>query len=235
MSYGNDYGNNNNYNNNRGGNSGGYRGGNSGGRRFDNNNNRDRFERSPPVKEGEEVDVRIEAVGEKGDGVAKKDGFVLFVPNVNAGDEVRIKITKVLRKVGFAEVLGPAQGPVAESSSPAPQQKSRSAAEEKAAELTHVANAAESMEDSEDFGDEDDEPVKEESMAPEDPADSNEPAHVDETEADSDEPVEEVSADDSVDESLPVEDDESTPAKEADDSENMVPLGLDEEEKPKTE
>ena len=63
-----------------------------------------------PVKVGEELDVTIEAVGEKGDGIAKKKGFVLFVPGVKQGDNVRIKITKVFKKMGFAEVLGPATG-----------------------------------------------------------------------------------------------------------------------------
>jgi len=38
-----------------------------------------------PVKVGDELEVTIEAVGEKGDGVAKKDGFVLFVPNTKQG------------------------------------------------------------------------------------------------------------------------------------------------------
>ena len=67
------------------------------------------FNRSfAPVKVGEEINVKIEAVGEKGDGIAKVKGFVLFIPNVKEGDEVRIRITKVLRKVGFAEVIGPA-------------------------------------------------------------------------------------------------------------------------------
>ena len=61
-----------------------------------------------PVQVGEEIDVRIEAVGEKGDGIARKRGFILFVPNTREGDEVRIKVTKVLRKVGFAEVVGQA-------------------------------------------------------------------------------------------------------------------------------
>jgi predicted RNA-binding protein with TRAM domain len=63
-----------------------------------------------PVKVGEELDVTIEAVGEKGDGIAKKKGFVLFVPGVKQGDTVRIRITKVFKKMGFAEVLGPATG-----------------------------------------------------------------------------------------------------------------------------
>ena len=35
-----------------------------------------------PVRVGEEVDVKIEAVGEKGDGIARVKGFVLFVPGV---------------------------------------------------------------------------------------------------------------------------------------------------------
>ncbi len=59
-----------------------------------------------PVKVGDELDVKIEAVGEKGDGIAKKDGFVLFVPGTKQGDDVRIRVTRVLQKVGFAEVVG---------------------------------------------------------------------------------------------------------------------------------
>jgi predicted RNA-binding protein with TRAM domain len=59
-----------------------------------------------PVKVGDVIDVKIEAVGEKGDGIAKKDGFVLFVPNTAEGDQVQVRVTKVLRRVGFAEVVG---------------------------------------------------------------------------------------------------------------------------------
>lgn len=58
-----------------------------------------------PVKAGEVHDVTINAVGEKGDGIARVNGFVVFVPNVKRGDYVKIKITKVLPKVGFAEVV----------------------------------------------------------------------------------------------------------------------------------
>ena|SRR3989338_3168141 len=71
-----------------------------------------------PVKVGEELDVRIEAVGEKGDGIAKKRGFVLFVPGTNEGDEVRVRVTKVLKKVGFAESIGKALGTPEEDSQP---------------------------------------------------------------------------------------------------------------------
>ena len=64
-----------------------------------------------PVKVGDEIEVKIESVGEKGDGIAKKEGFVLFVPNTKEGDEVKIKITRVLRRVGFAEVVGEGSAP----------------------------------------------------------------------------------------------------------------------------
>ncbi len=58
-----------------------------------------------PVNVGDIVEVKIEAVGEKGDGIAKVKGFVIFVPNAKEGETVKIKITKVLRKVGFGEIV----------------------------------------------------------------------------------------------------------------------------------
>ncbi len=67
---------------------------------------------TPPVKAGDELDVRIESVGEKGDGVAKKLGFVIFVPKAQKDQELHIKITKVLTSVSFCENLGPARGPI---------------------------------------------------------------------------------------------------------------------------
>ena len=96
-----------------------------------------------PVNVGDEVDVKIEAVGEKGDGVAKVKGFVIFVPNVKEGDEIRVKVTKVLRKVGFGENVGPAQGPI-EASEPKKRQE-----KEAQPEADEPA-----PEDSEDFGEE---------------------------------------------------------------------------------
>jgi 23S rRNA (uracil1939-C5)-methyltransferase len=59
-----------------------------------------------PVKEGEEINAVIEAVAEKGDGIAKKAGFVIFVPGTKVGDKVKIRVKKVAKKVAFAEVVG---------------------------------------------------------------------------------------------------------------------------------
>lgn len=121
-----------------------------------------------PVSVGEELDVRIEAVGEKGDGIARKRGFVLFVPNTREGDEVRIRVTKVLRKVGFAEVIGQSQGAPA-GEAPAEEAPAAPAAPEpeplpEDSEDFGEEPAEASADDSEDFGEE---PAEE----PEAPAD----------------------------------------------------------------
>lgn len=101
--------------------------------------------RTPPVKVGEELDVSIDAVGEKGDGIATKSGFVLFVPGVKVGDKVRIRVTKVLSKVGFAEVI---------TGSAAPAGESAATAEAPAEEAAEEEEDAEESEDTEDFGEE---------------------------------------------------------------------------------
>jgi predicted RNA-binding protein with TRAM domain len=58
-----------------------------------------------PVKEGEEYKVRIVGIGKRGDGIAKVKGFVLFIPGVKKGDELKVRITKVLRNFAFAEII----------------------------------------------------------------------------------------------------------------------------------
>lgn len=55
------------------------------------------------VQEGQEYDVTIEDTGDEGDGVAKIDGLVVFVPDADVGDETTIEITKVSDSVAFAE------------------------------------------------------------------------------------------------------------------------------------
>ena len=58
-----------------------------------------------PVKVGDEVEVKIEAVASKGDGIAKKDGFVIFVKNAKEGDKVKIRITEVKARFAIGEII----------------------------------------------------------------------------------------------------------------------------------
>jgi translation initiation factor 2 subunit 2 len=58
-----------------------------------------------PLKEGETYDVMIAAVGSKGDGIAKKDKYTIYVPGVVKGDSVKIKIKKITGNLAFAELI----------------------------------------------------------------------------------------------------------------------------------
>jgi predicted RNA-binding protein with TRAM domain len=58
-----------------------------------------------PVEIGKTYDVKIEEVGREGDGIARVEGFVVFVPNTKKEDSVKIRVNKVSRRVGFADVV----------------------------------------------------------------------------------------------------------------------------------
>ena len=61
--------------------------------------------RSVPIEEGETYDVTIEDIARQGDGIARVEGFVIFVPGTKVGDEVQIKVERVLPKFAFASVV----------------------------------------------------------------------------------------------------------------------------------
>ena len=54
-----------------------------------------------PVRKGEELELRVDSLAYGGSGVARHDGFVVFVRGGVPGDDVRARIIKVKR--GFAE------------------------------------------------------------------------------------------------------------------------------------
>lgn len=56
----------------------------------------------PPVRPGERVSVEITDVGSEGDGMARVDGYTLFVPDTDVGEEVTIEVTDVKARFGFA-------------------------------------------------------------------------------------------------------------------------------------
>jgi len=60
-------------------------------------------EKIAPVKVGESYDVSIDDVAKEGDGIARVEGFVIFVPQTKVGDKVKIKVNKVMRKFAIAE------------------------------------------------------------------------------------------------------------------------------------
>ncbi len=57
------------------------------------------------VEEGKEYEVRIDAVGSKGDGIAKLSKFTIFVPGVPKGEVVNIRIKRISGTLAFAEKI----------------------------------------------------------------------------------------------------------------------------------
>jgi predicted RNA-binding protein with TRAM domain len=62
----------------------------------------DRSDPTAPVEVGSEYDVTIEDISQKGDGIARIKGFVIFVPDSKVGDQTKIQIDKVLRRFAIA-------------------------------------------------------------------------------------------------------------------------------------
>ena len=58
-----------------------------------------------PVGAGDRVEVDVVDVGDEGDGIAKVDGYTLFVPGADAGETVEVRVTDVKPRFGFAELV----------------------------------------------------------------------------------------------------------------------------------
>jgi len=56
-----------------------------------------------PVREGDTVEVEIVDIGSEGDGIAKVDGFTLFVSGVEEGDTLEVRVDDVKPNFGFAQ------------------------------------------------------------------------------------------------------------------------------------
>ncbi len=67
-----------------------------------------RFEVPKPVAIGDVKEALIESQGGQGDGIAKVDGFIVFVKGAAKGERCRIRITDVKRTYAVGEKAGPA-------------------------------------------------------------------------------------------------------------------------------
>ena len=58
-----------------------------------------------PVVAGNEYDVNIEDIAREGDGIARVEGFVIFVADTKVGDAVKIQVDKVMRRFAIAHKI----------------------------------------------------------------------------------------------------------------------------------
>jgi len=58
-----------------------------------------------PVETGKEYEVQITETSRQGDGIARVQGFVIFVKNGKVGQKAKIKITNVGARFATGEVV----------------------------------------------------------------------------------------------------------------------------------
>ena len=58
-----------------------------------------------PVEVGKEYDVTISDTSRRGEGIAKIDGFVIFVPGTKMGQRTRIKVVSVGERFASGQVV----------------------------------------------------------------------------------------------------------------------------------
>ena len=61
--------------------------------------------REAPVEVGKQYDVKIEDIARQGDGIARIEGFVIFVPSTQINDELKIEIKTVKRTCAIGEAV----------------------------------------------------------------------------------------------------------------------------------
>lgn len=64
-----------------------------------------RSSKPKPVEVGKEYDVTISDTSRRGDGIAKIDGFVIFVAGAKQGQTAKIKVTQVSNRYAMATVV----------------------------------------------------------------------------------------------------------------------------------
>ncbi len=64
------------------------------------------FLQSSPVKENQELEVVIDDIGSRGDGIAKLQGYLIFVPRSKIGERAKVRIVSVGGKFAVAEKIG---------------------------------------------------------------------------------------------------------------------------------
>ena len=64
-----------------------------------------RFIAKKPVELDKEYEAEIQDISRRGDGIARIQGFVIFVPNTKQGENVKFKITRVGNRFATGEIV----------------------------------------------------------------------------------------------------------------------------------
>jgi len=63
------------------------------------------FPRRAPVEEGKVYEADITEMSRRGDGIAKIEGFIIFVSGAKTGNHAKFKVTRVAPRYATAEIV----------------------------------------------------------------------------------------------------------------------------------
>jgi predicted RNA-binding protein with TRAM domain len=61
--------------------------------------------REKPVEVDKEYEAEIQDMSRRGDGIAKIEGFIIFVPNTKQGEHVKFRVTRVGNRFATGELV----------------------------------------------------------------------------------------------------------------------------------
>ena len=61
--------------------------------------------REKPVEVDKEYEAEIQDISRRGDGIAKIEGFIIFVPNTKQGEHVKFRVTRVGNRFATGELV----------------------------------------------------------------------------------------------------------------------------------
>jgi predicted RNA-binding protein with TRAM domain len=64
---------------------------------------KEKYQAPKPVEESDVLEVEIESQSAKGEGIARVEGFILFVKGTKRGDRCKVRIKEVKRTYAIAE------------------------------------------------------------------------------------------------------------------------------------
>jgi predicted RNA-binding protein with TRAM domain len=98
-----------------------------------------RFGGPKPVESGKEYDVQVTEISRKGDGVARIQGFIIFVKGGKVGQKTRVRVTHVGDRFATAETIdGGEQQPPKPDPATEPQQAEHQPTEQSKDEVPPV-------------------------------------------------------------------------------------------------
>jgi predicted RNA-binding protein with TRAM domain len=125
-----------------------------------------RFGGPKPVESGKEYDVQVTEISRKGDGVARIQGFIVFVKGGRVGQKTRVRVTHVGDRFATAETIDGGEQQQVEQQQVEQQQVEQHQSTEQSKDITSPPVSEEEKPELQDYASSEAEEIKPEEQPP---------------------------------------------------------------------